>query len=55
MSFLTQALAVFLAVVGQFFIIMTFTAESPVVAVACAGSVVCLWTAAWLLWRRTMT
>ncbi len=53
MRFLTQALAVALAVVGHAFILLAATTETLALALACAVSVVCLWTAAWLLWRRT--
>ncbi len=55
MRFLTQALAVTLAVVGHAFILLAATAETFAFAFASAASVVCLWAAAWLLWRRSMT
>ena len=54
MRLVTQALAVLLAVIGHSFIFMAATADSAAIAVACAISVVCVWTAAWLLWRRAM-
>ncbi len=55
MKFLTQALAVTLGVIGHAFVFMGATADNPLLTIACWASVVCLWAAAWLLWRRTMS
>jgi hypothetical protein len=51
----TQALAVVLGIVGHSFIFMAATADSVGRIVVCLACVVCLWAAAWLLFRRTMT
>lgn len=55
MKLATQALAVVLGVVGHAMIFMAATADSVAISVACLASVACLWAAAWLLFRRTMT
>jgi len=47
-------LAVALAVIGHGFLLAIGTAQNIPLGFAYLGSVMCLWVAAGLLWRRTM-
>jgi len=47
-------LAVALAVIGHGFLLAIGTAQNVPLGFAYLGSVMCLWVAAGLLWRRTM-
>ena len=49
-----RVLAVALAVIGHGFLLAIGTAQNVPLGFAYLGSVMCLWVAAGLLWRRTM-
>jgi hypothetical protein len=49
-----RVLAVALAVIGHGFLLAIGTAQNIPLGFAYLGSVMCLWVAAGLLWRRTM-
>ncbi len=54
MKWLFRGIAVILAVIGHGFLLNLGNAGSTPLVFAYVGSVICLWAAAALLWRRTM-